>query len=660
MPVADRSVRTPILLAFILSVGASGAALAYNIVQLGSIGQRLAVLDRGYLPLAAVTAELGAITRQLELEQGRPAPEGAPAQAARRASAAFFSAGMAAAELRGHSVVEAALVVTSDREERTALALLDRLLSEAEGARQRYDEARRAREEWTAPTGAPAVDAASEGPGEAEAEERAGADGPLDEQRALDEAVVARRGELVLRVARLRELVEDRIETVSARTARAQRRAYTVGGALAAISLLLSGLLSVAALATLRPISELVAQVQRLREAGTTGRVATSADGEVGLLVREWNAMAEEVAERDRRLKERAEMLDRLSLRLRGVLDTIQVGIVVAERGAAVMVNPAARRLFGAAEGASLPASLRPLQPGRTEALPFGDRLLNVDLVPFGLRGALIVGEDVTERIRDRERLARSERLALVGQMLAQVTHEVRNPLNAMSLHAEILCDELGDPEQLDMMRTITGEIRRIEAVTGRYLELSRGRRAELSLAEPAEVCREVLRVDEEALRRAGAVASLVPRLAWPEEADPPLSEGSALVELDADALRRALRNLLKNAAEAGAGRVEVCALRREGGLLVRVADDGPGMDEDTARAAFDPFYTTKAQGTGLGLAITRQELEEVGGHIRCARRPGGGMIFELALPVDAEARRALPRGGSLAEPKEPARGPTR
>ena len=82
-----------------------------------------------------------------------------------------------------------------------------------------------------------------------------------------------------------------------------------------------------------------------------------------------------------------------------------------------------------------------------TEALPFGDRLLNVDLVPFGLRGALIVGEDVTERIRDRERLARSERLALVGQMLAQVTHEVRNPLNAMSLHAEILCDELADPE---------------------------------------------------------------------------------------------------------------------------------------------------------------------------------------------------------------------
>ena len=646
MPVADRSVRTPILLAFILSVGASGAALAYNIVQLGSIGQRLAVLDRGYLPLAAVTAELGAITRQLELEQGRPVAEGPAGDAARRASAAFFSAGMANASTRGHAVVQAALEVTDDREERTALALLDQLLADAEAAGADYDGARRARDELLlrAPPAAPEP---AESPDDDAPDAADPLDPPDDLADAIEAEVVSRRAELVLRVARLRELVEDRIETVSARTARAQRRAYTVGGALAAISLLLSGLLSVAALTTLRPISELVAEVQRLREAGTTGRVTSQADGEVGLLVREWNAMAEQVAERDRRLKERAEMLDRLSLRLRGVLDTLQVGIVVAERGAAVMVNPAARRLFGAAEGASLPAVLRPLRPGRTEALRVEDRLLNVDLVPFGLRGALIVGEDVTERLRDRERLARSERLALVGQMLAQVTHEVRNPLNAMSLHAEILCDELVDPEQLDMIRTITGEIRRIEAVTGRYLDLSRGRRAELSLAEPAEVCREVLRVDEEALRRAGAQASLVAPLPWPDEADPPgqatEGEGGGLIELDADALRRALRNLLKNAAEAGARTIEVSTLRHAGGLLVRVADDGAGMDPETARVAFDPFYTTKAQGTGLGLAITRQELEEVGGHIRCAPRAGGGTIFELALPLGDDARRALP-----------------
>jgi hypothetical protein len=69
--VADRSVRTPVLLAFLLSVGASGGALAYTVSQLATIGERLDALDRSYLPLAAVTAELGALTRQLDREQAR-------------------------------------------------------------------------------------------------------------------------------------------------------------------------------------------------------------------------------------------------------------------------------------------------------------------------------------------------------------------------------------------------------------------------------------------------------------------------------------------------------------------------------------------------------------------------------------------------------------
>jgi C4-dicarboxylate-specific signal transduction histidine kinase len=67
-------------------------------------------------------------------------------------------------------------------------------------------------------------------------------------------------------------------------------------------------------------------------------------------------------------------------------------------------------------------------------------------------------------------------------------------------------------------------------------------------------------------------------------------------------------------------------------------------MDPETARQAFDPFYTTKAQGTGLGLAITRQELEEVGGQIKAITRPEGGLRIELSLPAGPAARRALRR----------------
>ncbi|MBL8618580.1 MAG: ATP-binding protein [Deltaproteobacteria bacterium] len=645
---ADRSVRTPVLLAFLLSVGASGGALAYTVSQLATIGERLDALDRSYLPLAAVTAELGALTRQLDREQARGGRAGGAS--ARRASAAFFSAGLSAAVQRGHSIVDAATAEAESREERTALALLDAQLRQADEARAAWEAAVEAEltaeaaseaapasgptegkaasvsssSSSTTPTTAPAAAPAGGPP----ASEGSAAQGAAPPATPAEQA----RAHLVDRVGRLAALVEDRIETLSARAARAQRRATAVGGALAGISLLLSGLLSVGALNTLRPVSDLVAQVLRQRAAATPGRVELRAEGELALLAREWNAMAEAVSERDRRLKERAEVLDRLSLRLRSVLDTIQVGIVVAEGGAAVVVNPAARRLFMASEGGNLPAELRGLGAGRVEALPVAARLIDVEVVPYGPRGLLFVGEDVTARIRDRERLARSERLALVGQMLAQVTHEVRNPLNAMSLHAEILCDELTDAEQLDMMRTITGEIRRIEAVTGRYLELSRGRRPELGLAAPAALCAEVLRVEEEALRRAGLRASL--RTSGP----------SGPVELDAEALRRALRNLLKNAAEAGAHSAEVWVHIDEDSVQVAVSDDGPGMDPETARQAFDPFYTTKAQGTGLGLAITRQELEEVGGQIKAIPQPEGGLRIELSLPAGPAARRALRR----------------
>jgi signal transduction histidine kinase len=249
-------------------------------------------------------------------------------------------------------------------------------------------------------------------------------------------------------------------------------------------------------------------------------------------------------------------------------------------------------------------------------------RLFDVDVVPLGAEGSLIVGEDVTARNRDQERLARSERLAMVGQMLAQITHEVRNPLNAMSLHAELLAEDIEDPEHRAILATITAQIRRLEGLTARYLELSRGRRPELSPANPAELAREIVRLEEEALRRAGVRVEL--------------SGEVGLVELDAEALRRTLHNLLRNAVEAGAHLVRVRIGEEGGQLRVEMEDDGPGMAPEEAARAFEPFFTTKARGTGLGLAISRQEVEDVGGSLRCESRPGKGSIFSVRLPMQA------------------------
>jgi signal transduction histidine kinase/HAMP domain-containing protein len=596
---APRTLRNRILAAFLLVLLATSAALGHGLVQLRNIGHALAILDEGYLPLAEVAARLGAAMRQLDREHDRLARDELGPLAGYQANSAMVQASLVDACADAEGILGRVAQTVRDPNEARALEILGRSLGEIGAAQVAYEAAFRA---WL---------------------DEAGTDG--DRLPARLSELQRRRNELILRVEGFNQLLEGRIGAISKRATQAQSRAMTVGGALSLMAVLLSSGLAGAALLTLRPIGALTEQVQRLAAGERPGPRVERGNDEVGLLAREFETMAAAVAERDRRLKERAEDLDRLRLRLRRVLDTIRAGIVVAEHGHAAVVNPAAERLWRVAPGMALPDWLAELPPGRHEALAREGFIFDVEVVPFGMHGALLVGEDVTRRVRDRERLARSERLALVGQMLAQITHEVRNPLNAMSLNAELLADELEDLEQRDMLATIDQEIRRLETLTGRYLELARGRRAELVAAEPRALVAGVLRVEEEVLRRAGV------RVALHGDAE--------LGELDVDSLRRALRNLLRNAVEAGAHRVridlhsEAAAQGRR--LVVRVADDGPGMDPEEERRAFDPFFTTKAQGTGLGLAISRQELEDVGGGLRCETRQGAGSSFILTLPLE-------------------------
>jgi signal transduction histidine kinase len=231
------------------------------------------------------------------------------------------------------------------------------------------------------------------------------------------------------------------------------------------------------------------------------------------------------------------------------------------------------------------------------------------------------LGTAVEERDRARERLQRSERLALVGQLLAQVTHEVRNPLNAVSLHAELLGEEPLTDEARALLATITRELRRLEGVTERYLDLARRRDPELSTEDPVELAQEVVALEDEVLRRAEVAVEV-------------RGPGGVRVEIDGNRVRRALLNLLRNAAEAGAHQIVVEVTLDAAQVAWTVSDDGPGIPPDVLDRLFDPFFTTKARGTGLGLAVTRQGIEDLGGTVTAACPAGGGARFEVRLPV--------------------------
>jgi len=585
--------------------------LGVGLLQLGEIGDALDTMDEVWLPLAQASAELEVVVRQIDRNHERLVRDFPRPQTGTRTSRDLFGSQMLHGQLSEQTKQGRALIdeISPNQTDSVLLADLRRardLLEVLDEKSTEYDQ------NLTDLLNQPS---------------------PANSGKALAE-LERQSTDLVLTSDNFSTLVEEGFEGASLLASNAHTRASTISAALAVLAGLLASGMALVALVTLRPIGALTENVQRLAAGKSTGRVQVTSNDEVGALAKEFNFMADAVAERDRRLVERAEALDRLSLRLRQVLDAMHAGLIVVEDGHVQMTNPAAKRLWGAEPNTTLPSDLAQLLPpvavdhpsqAPVQFLehPMADRLVDLEFVPFGSRGHLIVGEDVTHRVKARERLARTKRLALVGQMLAQITHEVRNPLNAMSLNAELLADDLVGTESKEMLDVITSEIRRLEALTGRYLEMSRGRRPEIGVTDPIRMMQEIATLEEEAFRQVNAQLSI--------KLPPPLEHP---IELDADALRRALRNILKNAIEAGARHVEINLEIGQVEITIAVSDDGPGMTGEQVSRVFDPFYTTKASGTGLGLAISRQELEEVGGGLRCESTPGQGTTFWLTVPT--------------------------
>lgn len=267
--------------------------------------------------------------------------------------------------------------------------------------------------------------------------------------------------------------------------------------------------------------------------------------------------------------------------------------------------------------------------------------------------------------VQKQHELLEAERLAAVGRLAAQITHEVRNPLSSIGLNAELLEEEIDDlageagrsgrgDEAKKMLTAIASEVTRLKDITEQYLRLTRFSRGPDEAAEAPE--RSVLASGERpslalpVRHEPTDLAALLGRFAHFLQAE----VQAAMVDLevviepelpsvsaDADQLRQALLNLSKNSLDAlrdipGPKRLEV-SVRRRGSdrVVIAVEDNGPGIPEARKDRLFKPFVTDKPHGTGLGLAVTRDIIEAHGGSIAVmAGRDGRGARVEMALPV--------------------------
>ncbi|MFO7562070.1 MAG: ATP-binding protein, partial [Enhygromyxa sp.] len=272
--------------------------------------------------------------------------------------------------------------------------------------------------------------------------------------------------------------------------------------------------------------------------------------------------------------------------------------------------------------------------------------------------------------LEERERrLLHGERLAAIGRLAAQITHEIRNPLSSVALNAELLGDELdalggleGADEAQQLLARITAEVDRLAQITEAYLGFARRPKPQKALVELGHELADLLDflAEEHERNRITIVRELPSEPVW--------------VEADAGQLRQALINLLRNAQEAVLERVEDGAAQRDSDLgdlldelegpgsslgapaaegeqagtitltlackdrraLVIVADTGPGIPipAQGVERIFEAFVTSKAHGTGLGLPMVQQIAVDHGGAVRLLSTGPRGTSFEFSLPA--------------------------
>ncbi len=242
-------------------------------------------------------------------------------------------------------------------------------------------------------------------------------------------------------------------------------------------------------------------------------------------------------------------------------------------------------------------------------------------------RGETIIQKRAGERLLLREKLGQAERLASLGEMVAAVSHEIRNPLGIISSTAELLKVKLARTTPQDNLAdVIVEEAKRLNMIVTDFLDFARPPTLNLMSCNVEEILKKNLNFLAPEIQRNGfeihkRCATHVPEI----QADPGL-------------LYQAFLNILMNAMQAmpegGSIFVEVSA--RGNALTIIFEDDGPGISDETLKKIWEPFFTTKDKGSGLGLSIVKKIIEGHGGEVAIENGPKKGAQVTLSLPLNS------------------------
>jgi two-component system nitrogen regulation sensor histidine kinase NtrY len=407
-----------------------------------------------------------------------------------------------------------------------------------------------------------------------------------------------------------------------------------------------------------RPVGALIGAAERIRSGDLSARVEEGArDDELGTLSRAFNRMTSQIeAQRGELIDANAQIENRRRF-TEAVLASVTAGVVALDsRGAVDLPNRSASVLLDMDLSAKTGQDFAELVPEMAQLVEaaqsnpdrpaqgtiqlvrnqrkrtFVVRIATTRLDDGG-KGLVVTFDDVTD-------LEAAQRTAAWADVARRIAHEIKNPLTPITLSAErlkrkYLSEIKSDPETFRMCTdTIMRQVEDIGRMVDEFSSFARMPAPRMRAENVAELVRRTVFL--QANGRAGA------------KFDTTLPDAAVLLRLDAGQIGQALTNLLQNALDAIEGRegadlppphVAVdLSQDAPGRTLVSVADNGRGLPKVDRDRLTEPYMTTRAKGTGLGLAIVKKIMEDHGGTVLLADRPGGGAVVTLVFPSEARA----------------------
>jgi len=240
--------------------------------------------------------------------------------------------------------------------------------------------------------------------------------------------------------------------------------------------------------------------------------------------------------------------------------------------------------------------------------------------------GASRICKDITQIKKAEEKLLLSERLSSMGELIAGVAHEIRNPLAGIKINTQVLARKKDFPamERQLLDSTLEG-IEKIQKIVEDMLDYAKPRAAEYKKEEINPIVEKSLDVLNVQLKNANIAATFEQREDLPQ------------IKIDRHQIQQVLINIMLNAIHAmdkGGALTVRTFLTDRGGVGIEVTDTGVGISAAHLKRIFDPFFTTKSRGTGLGLSISQKLLENHGALIDATSEEGKGSVFTIRFPA--------------------------